>query len=83
MWDRLRNANVGDDGPPRNVLLDSAPFTTLDRSGLHAHLAFARPEVAAFVFDLTKASMHDLCVEAWCGWSDAVKRHEVTDDGAR
>jgi ribosomal protein S18 acetylase RimI-like enzyme len=77
---------------PKNWLLDFAPFCRFDRNGLDVELFFSSPEhpswtpeVAAFVFELTKDNMqavYDQAGPAWA-WKDSKKRSELQDPEGR
>jgi hypothetical protein len=84
----LRLAMFDDTGADRDLLADFAAFKTFKRNGLdvslHFYSASALPsELKTAVFDLTKANMHDVYVEAGWGWSDSKKKAEMFDDAGR
>jgi ribosomal protein S18 acetylase RimI-like enzyme len=82
---KRRAAMFGPDGVPRDVLADLKPFAKYERNGADLELFFTSPEhpswtpeLAKFVFDLTKANMQALYDAApdW-GWKEGKKRSEL------
>ena len=84
----LRTATFDETGADRDMLADFPVFKSFARNGLdvtlHWYTAATLPaELKTAVFDLTKANMHDIYVEAGWGWNDAKKRAELADDAGR
>jgi hypothetical protein len=89
--EKRKKAMLGPDGSPRDVLAGLQPFAKYERQGLDLTIECTAPglpsftpDVASFVFDLTKANMEALynAAPGW-GWKDTKKRAELMDGDAR
>lgn len=89
---RRKQALWSTDGKPRNILSTlAALFLKFDRNGIETDIFFTAPEdptwtpeIAKWIFDLTKHNMEQLYNDApdW-GWKDSKKRSEINDPDSR